>query len=107
MQQKIIENLNIVDIKPVIIEYPKTSHKLCKAIRQAEKDSQVSGASKNSDNPLYSETKKSENVLDEKNSKITKRSHIHKGYARTYMTEILNSFNSELQLNGTESAIKN
>ena len=107
MQQKIIENLNIVDIKPAIMKYPKTSHKLCKAIRQTENDSQVSGASKNSDNPLYSETKKSENVLDEKNSKITKRSHIYKGYARTYMTEILNSFNSGLQLNGTESAIKN
>ena len=36
-QPKTFENPNIVDIKPVITEHPKTSHKFCKTIRQAEK----------------------------------------------------------------------
>ena len=36
-QPKTFENPNIVDIKSVIIEHPKTSHKLSKSIRQAEK----------------------------------------------------------------------
>ena len=40
-QLKVIENLNIVDIKYKIIEHPKTSHKLSKTVRQAEKASQV------------------------------------------------------------------
>ena len=38
---KTFENPNIVDIKLVIIEHLKTSHKLSKTIRQAEKVSQV------------------------------------------------------------------
>ena len=37
---------------------------------------------------------------------ITKREHAFKGSARTYNVEILNSFNPELQLKDTESAIK-
>ena len=40
-QLKAIENLNIVDIKCNTIEHPKTSHKLSKTVRQAEKASQV------------------------------------------------------------------
>ena len=36
-QAKTTENLNIVDIKAVIIEHSKTSLKLSKTIRQAEK----------------------------------------------------------------------
>ena len=36
-QLKAIENPNIVDIKPVNIKHPKTSYKLPKTIRQAEK----------------------------------------------------------------------
>ena len=36
-QPKTFENPNIVDIKSVITEHPKTSHKLSKTIRQAEK----------------------------------------------------------------------
>ena len=40
-QPKTFENPNIVDIKSVIIEHPKTSHKLPKTIRQAAKVSQV------------------------------------------------------------------
>ena len=37
-----MENPNIADTKSVIIEHPKTSHKLSKTVRQAEKVSQVS-----------------------------------------------------------------
>ena len=50
--------------------------------------------------------KKGENFLDEKNAKITKRTHAYKGYASTYSVEILNSFNPELKLKDTESTIK-
>ena len=39
-QPKTFENSNIVDVKSVIIEHPKT-HKLSKTTRQAEKVSQV------------------------------------------------------------------
>ena len=44
--------------------------------------------------------------MNEKNVKITKRSHAFKRYASSYV-EILNSFNPELQLKDTESATKN
>ena len=36
-----------------------------------------------------------------------KRSHAFKGYIDSYNVEILNSFNPELQLNYTESAVRN
>ena len=49
--------------------------------------------------------KKSENILKEKNVKITKQAHAFNGYVSSYV-EILNSFNPELQLKATESAIK-
>ena len=39
--------------------------------------------------------------------KISKQTHAFKGYASTYNVQILNSFNSELQLKHTESEIKN
>ena len=42
-----------------------------------------------------------------KNANITKWAHAFKGYASSYNAEILNSFNPELQLKDTESAIKN
>ena len=42
-----------------------------------------------------------------KNIKITKREHEFRGFASTFNVEILNSFNPELQLKDTESAIKN
>ena len=106
-QPKSLENSNIVDIKLVTIQHPKTSCKLSKAIRQAEKISQVSGDGKYSDSPLYIETKKSENFLNEKNVKVTKRSHAFTSYASSYNVEILNFFNSKLQFKGPESAIKN
>ena len=50
--------------------------------------------------------KKSENFLNDKNMKITKREHAFKVYASTYNVEILNSFNPELQLKDTESTVK-
>ena len=38
--------------------------------------------------------------------KITKRAHTFKSYASSYNAEILDSFNTELQLKDTESAVK-
>ena len=39
--------------------------------------------------------------------KIIKQAHAFKGYASSYNAETSNSFNFELQLKDTESAIKN
>ena len=44
--------------------------------------------------------------LTKKIYKIAKREHAFKGYASTYNVEILNSFNSEIQLKDTQSTIK-
>ena len=85
-----LENPDIVDIKSVVIKHAKSSHKLFKTIRQSEKVA--------SNSPLYSDTKKCKNFLNEKNVKITKLEHALKGYASTCYVEILNSFNPELQL---------
>ena len=41
------------------------------------------------------------------NVKITKRANAIKGFADFYNVEILNSLNPELQIEDTESAIKN
>ena len=79
-QPKTFEKPNIVDIKSVITEHRKTSHKLSKTIRQAAKVG--------SDSCLYSDTKKSKIFLNEKNVTITKREHV----------KILNSFNPEFFL---------
>ena len=38
-QPKTLENQNLVDIQSIIIEHPKTSRKLSKAVRQTEKNS--------------------------------------------------------------------
>ena len=70
------------------------------------KVSQVDGAGKNYNIPLYTETKKCEKILGEKNAKLTKRSHAYKGHASSYNIDNLNSFNPELQLTDTESAIR-
>ena len=51
-------------------------------------------------------TQKRDYFLNEKKCKITKREHTFKGFASTYNVEILNSFNTELQLKDAESAIK-
>ena len=66
-QSKTSGNPNIVDIKSVITEYSKTSHKLSKTIGKVE---QVG-----SNNSLYSYTKKNENVLNKINIKTTKEEH--------------------------------
>ena len=97
-QPKIFQNPSTVYIKSVITEHPQTSHKLSKTIRKGEK--------MNSKSSLYSDTKKMKNFLNEKNAKITKRAHAFKAYASSYSAKILNSFNLELQLKDTESAIK-
>ena len=47
-QPKTTENLNIIDIKSVAIEYLKTSRKLFKTIRQAKNVFEAAGATKNS-----------------------------------------------------------
>ena len=49
---------------------------------------------------------KSEQFLNKKNVKITKRAHAFKGYSSSYYVEILNSFKPEIQLKDIESAIK-
>ena len=51
--------------------------------------------------------KKSGKFLNEKNVKITERSHAFKAYASSYNVEILNYFNPEIQLKDSESVIKN
>ena len=79
-QPKTVENPNIVDIKSIITEHPKTSHKSSKTIRQAKKV--------DSNSPLYCDTKiKNKNFLNGKNVKITKRAHAFKGYASSYNVE--------------------
>ena len=52
---KVIENPNTFLHKSVTTEYPKTSRKLSKTIRQANNVSQVGGADKNYNSSLYSE----------------------------------------------------
>ena len=44
--------------------------------------------------------------MKKKYVKITKQEHAFKGYERAYNVEVLNSFNSELQLKDTEYATK-
>ena len=72
-QLKAIENPNFVDIKSVIIEHSKISHKFSKIIRQAEKVSQVA-SEKSSNNPLYS--KKSTNFLSKKKNNNKQKDHM-------------------------------
>ena len=68
-QVKAIKIPNIVDIKSVIIEHPKTSDKLSKIIK-GWKDQ--AGAVKKSNSPLYSETKKWRFFGWKQNKKIQK-----------------------------------
>ena len=46
-------------------------------------------------------------ILNQKNAKITKRSHAFKGYTSPYNVEILNCFKPDLQHKDTDSEIKN
>ena len=81
-QLKSIEIQKIIDIKSVTIEHSKTSYKLIKSIRQAEKVSQVVDANKNLNETLCGEPKKRENVFWRKKiAKVTNRSHAYKFYA--------------------------
>ena len=73
----------------------KITHKLSRT----QKISQVG-----SNNSLYCEIKKK---LNKKKAKITKPALAFKGYTSSSNVKILNFFNLELQLKGTESAIKN
>ena len=68
-QPNTFKNPNNVDIKSVITEHPKASHKLSNTIRQAEKVGSIN-----------------------KKKKITKWEHSFKGYASTHNVETLNSF---------------
>ena len=65
-QPKAFENPNIVDIKSVITENPKTSQMFSNTIRQAEKVG--------SNSSFYSYTKKRK-IFKQKNLKITKPKH--------------------------------
>ena len=56
-----MENQNIIDIKWVTIEHPKSSCKSSKTIRQAKKISHASGSGKNS-SLFYDETTKTKNL---------------------------------------------
>ena len=51
---------------------------------------------------MYSDT----NKVKQKTAKLTKRACAFKGYANSYTANILDSFNPELQIKDTESAIK-
>ena len=73
-QPKTFQNPNVVGIKSIIIEHPKTSHKWSKTISQAEKVCP--------NGSLYID-KKTENFLNKKNVKVAKREHAFKGFAST------------------------
>ena len=72
-------------------------------MKQAKKVCQIGGT----DNPLYSETKIDEKVLNEINVKTTTPSYAYRVYASTCKVEFLNFFSSEYQFKKIESAIKN
>ena len=74
-QPNTFENPIIIDIKSVIIEHPKTLHKLFKTITQAEKVLQVDANSS-----LFIETKSSESFSNKKHIKITKQGHAFKAF---------------------------
>ena len=57
-QPKIFHNPNIVDIKSVTIDYPKTSHNLSKALRQTAKIG--------SNSSLYSDPQKAKRLNKKK-----------------------------------------
>ena len=79
-------------------EYLQISHKSFQTIRNGKKE--------DSNSSLYSDTETSENALNEKNIKITKQAHAFREYASSFSVEVLSSFNLELHLKDTESAIK-
>ena len=66
----------------------------------------MNDAGKSSTSPLYSETKKDKKGIFKK-CKAMKEFHAYRGYGSTYNAEILNSFNPEILLKETKSAIIN
>ena len=82
------ESPNINDIKSVTIEHPKTSHKLSKTIRRLK-----SWCKKCCNSPLYCDTIKRENFLDNKNAKIVNQYLAYKCYVNSCNADIVNSFN--------------
>ena len=67
-QPKSLESPNIIGIKSVTVEHPKTSHKLSKTIRQGK----VADAGNNFASPLYCETTNRENILVKKKMQKTR-----------------------------------
>ena len=55
-----------IKLKSVNIEHPKTSYKLTKTIKQAEKVSEINSSGKNFNSPLYSDTTKCVNCFGKK-----------------------------------------
>ena len=84
-QLQALENANIVDIKSVFAEHPKTSNKLSKTKKVGSNSS---------------------SFKQEKCKIKTKQAHAFKGYASDNNVVISNSFNVELQLKDSESIIK-
>ena len=70
-QPKTLENQNLVDIQSIIIEHPKTSRKLSKAVRQTEKNSQASGTGENSDAYYIAKKRVKIFIMKKSNVKIT------------------------------------
>ena len=87
-----------MNTQTLLIKIPRTSHTGWKNDREDEKISSNTFSS--------GDTKNGENVLNEKNMKITKRGHAFQGYSSTYNVEIFISFNHELRLKDIESEIK-
>ena len=87
-QEKLLNNQNIQKSQTLL-----TQNQLLQEIQK--KVSRISGACKNSNNSLYSETTKTEDFFDEKKNfkktKTRKKFHSHKG---------LNPFNPELRFKG-------
>ena len=88
-QPKTKENSNIIDIKSITVEHPKTSCKLSKITRQTKNVSTIC--------PWYKEKAKKWWNKKQKKAKITKRFHAYKGYASTDNNKFF-FLNSELQL---------
>ena len=96
-QPKTFKSPNIFDVKSVITEHPKTSHKLAKTRGKGEKlDSNI---------PLYSDSKKRENFLNGKHIKIKKVEHALKASQEFVMLKFLILLTLNYKLD-SESAIK-
>ena len=86
------------------IKHSRTSHKLTKTIKPAEKVCEIVLAKIVI--ALYIVTPKNVKFLEAKKAKLTKPSDAYKVDGSSYYVNILNSFNPELQLKETEFAIR-